>query len=66
MLIAAASAKSTEMKSGIPFTSLIPTTPSSPQGTSTNLASQQSICFPVEKSPICRLQGGYCTRFRFR
>ncbi|KAL2338844.1 hypothetical protein Fmac_013290 [Flemingia macrophylla] len=55
MLIASSSAKSAEIKSGIPLTSLIPTTtnPSSPQGNSTNLASSQ---FPAKKSSICRLQ----------
>ncbi|XP_057416654.1 protein TIFY 3B-like isoform X2 [Lotus japonicus] len=55
MLIAAA-AKSAEMKSGIPFMSLIPTSPSSPQGTSNSLASPPSVSFPAEKSSICRLQ----------
>ncbi|TKY54355.1 TIFY 3B [Spatholobus suberectus] len=56
MLIASTSAKSAEMKSGIPLTSLFPTSPSSPQGNSTNLASPQSVCFPAKKSSICRLQ----------
>ncbi|KAK7363369.1 hypothetical protein VNO77_05510 [Canavalia gladiata] len=56
MLIAAASAKSFEMKSGIPFPSLISTCPTSPQGNSNALASPQSVCFPAEKSSICRLQ----------
>ncbi|KAJ1418753.1 Tify domain [Sesbania bispinosa] len=56
MLIAAAATKSAEMKRGIPFTPLIPTSTPSPQGTSNNLASQQSGCFPVEKSSMCRLQ----------
>ncbi|XP_027330776.1 protein TIFY 3B-like isoform X1 [Abrus precatorius] len=55
MLIAGASAKSAEMKSGVPFTSFIPTSPSS-QGNSNNLASPQSVCFPAEKGSICRLQ----------
>lgn len=55
MLIASSSAKSAEMKSGISFPSLIPTTtnPSSPQGNSTNLSSSQ---FPAKNSSICRLQ----------
>ncbi|CAL0330247.1 unnamed protein product [Lupinus luteus] len=56
MLIAGASAKSAEVKKGTPFTSFIPTDPSSPDGNSNNLTSQQSVCFPAEKNPICRLQ----------
>ncbi|CAL0306921.1 unnamed protein product [Lupinus luteus] len=56
MLIAGASAKSAEVKKENPFASSIPTGPSSPEGTSSNLASQQSVCFPAEKNPICRLQ----------
>ncbi|RDX88123.1 Protein TIFY 3B, partial [Mucuna pruriens] len=56
MMIASTSAKSAEMKSGIPLTSLIPTNSSSQQGNSTNLASPQSVCFPAKKSSICRLQ----------
>ena len=61
MLIAAAAAKSAEMKkigTQSPVTSPIPTRPPSPQGTANNMASQQPLCFPAEKSPICRLQGG--------
>jgi hypothetical protein len=61
MLMASANAKSSEMKSGIPFTSLFSTTnnpPSPPQGTSDNLPSPQSVCFPAaEKTSICRMQG---------
>ncbi|WJX96398.1 hypothetical protein P8452_77609 [Trifolium repens] len=60
MLMASANAKSSEMKSGIPFTSLFSTTnnpPSPPQGTSDNLPSPQSVCFPAaEKTSICRMQ----------
>ncbi|OIV95300.1 hypothetical protein TanjilG_07456 [Lupinus angustifolius] len=56
MLIAGASAKSAEVKKGTPFTSFIPTDPSSPDGNSNNLPSQQSVCFPAQKNPICRLQ----------
>ncbi|XP_061361667.1 protein TIFY 3-like [Gastrolobium bilobum] len=56
MLIAAEAAKSAKVKSGNPFTSLIPTSPSSPQGISSNLPSPQSVSFPAEKSSICRLQ----------
>lgn len=63
MMMASANAKSSEMKSGIPFTSLISTSPSSPQGgTSNNLASLQSVSFPVEKSSICRIQEFPITR----
>lgn len=51
MLIASVSAKSAEMKSGIPLTSFIPKSPSSSQGNSTNLPSPQSV-----KSSIRRLQ----------
>ncbi|KAK7264831.1 hypothetical protein RJT34_32443 [Clitoria ternatea] len=58
MLIAATSAKSAEMKSGVPVTSLA-TTPATPQGNSNNLASSQSVSFHVEKSSICRLQGEF-------
>ncbi|XP_045813279.1 protein TIFY 3-like [Trifolium pratense] len=59
MLMAATNAKSSEMKSGISFTSLFSTTnnPPSPQGTSDNLPSPQSVCFPAaEKTSICRMQ----------
>ncbi|RYR31502.1 hypothetical protein Ahy_B01g056302 [Arachis hypogaea] len=60
MLIAAAYAKSAEVKIGTQssFTPLIPTsTSSSPaQRNSNNLPSKQSVCFPAEKSSICRLQ----------
>ncbi|OIW18781.1 hypothetical protein TanjilG_13533 [Lupinus angustifolius] len=59
MLIAGASAKSAEVKKENPFAPNIPTGPSSPEGTSSNLASQQSVCFPAEKNPICRLQGEF-------
>ncbi|RYR20081.1 hypothetical protein Ahy_B03g065167 isoform A [Arachis hypogaea] len=60
MLIAAATAKSAEMKKinpQSPFVSAVPTRPSSPHATSNNVASPQSICFPAEKNSICRLQG---------
>lgn len=59
MLLASTFAKSAEMKSGNPLTSLIPTTtnPSSPKGNTTNLPSPPSVCFPPpKKSPIRRLQ----------
>ncbi|CAK8563908.1 unnamed protein product [Lathyrus sativus] len=58
MMMAAATAKSSEMKSGIPFTSLFSSaTPSSPQGTSNNVPSPPSVCFPAaDKSSICRMQ----------
>ncbi|XP_057749161.1 protein TIFY 3B-like [Arachis stenosperma] len=59
MLIAAATAKSAEMKKinpQSPFVSAVPTRPSSPHATSNNVASPQSICFPAEKNSICRLQ----------
>ncbi|MED6107746.1 hypothetical protein PIB30_017012 [Stylosanthes scabra] len=59
MLIAAAAAKSAEMKKinpQSPFVSAVPTRPSSPPATSNNVASPQSICFPAEKNSICRLQ----------
>ncbi|MED6147960.1 hypothetical protein PIB30_048763 [Stylosanthes scabra] len=59
MLIAAAAAKSSEMKKinpQSPFVSAVPTRPSSPPATSNNVASPQSICFPAEKNSICRLQ----------
>jgi len=57
--MASANAKSSEMKSGIPFNSLFSsTTPSSPQGNSDNLPSPPSVGFPAaEKSSICRMQG---------
>ncbi|KAL5065669.1 hypothetical protein RYX36_027406 [Vicia faba] len=58
MLMAAATAKSSEMKIGIPFTSLFSSAaPSSPQGTSNNVPSPPSVCFPAaDKSSICRMQ----------
>lgn len=58
-MMASANAKSSEMKSGIPFNSLFSsTTPSSPQGNSDNLPSPPSVGFPAaEKSSICRMQG---------
>ncbi|KAJ1439984.1 Tify domain [Sesbania bispinosa] len=59
MLIAAAAAKSTEMKKiGMqsPLLSPVPTRPSSPHGTTDNVASTQALCFPAKKSSICRLQ----------
>ncbi|KAI5415383.1 protein TIFY 3 [Lathyrus oleraceus] len=59
LMMAAATAKSSEMKSGIPFTSLFTSfaTPSSPQGTSNNVPSPPSVCFPAaDKSSICRMQ----------
>ncbi|KAK7388328.1 hypothetical protein VNO78_23142 [Psophocarpus tetragonolobus] len=56
LLIASVSAKSAEMKSGIPLTSLITKGPSSPQDNSTNLSASQSVCFPAKKSSIGRLQ----------
>ncbi|AES92112.1 putative transcription factor TIFY family [Medicago truncatula] len=58
MMMASANAKSSEMKSGIPFNSLFSsTTPSSPQGNSDNLPSPPSVGFPAaEKSSICRMQ----------
>ncbi|RYR67272.1 hypothetical protein Ahy_A03g013589 isoform A [Arachis hypogaea] len=62
MLIAAATAKSAEMKKinpQSPFVSAVPTRPSSPHATSNNVASPQSICFPAEKNSICRLQGDH-------
>ncbi|RYR67271.1 hypothetical protein HN51_012195 [Arachis hypogaea] len=62
MLIAAATAKSAEMKKinpQSPFVSAVPTRPSSPHATSNNVASPQSICFPAEKNSICRLQGEF-------
>lgn len=60
LMMAATTAKSSEMKSGIPFTSLFTSfaTPSSPQGTSNNVPSPPSVCFPTaDKSSICRMQG---------
>ena len=54
MLIAAAAAKSTEMKKIVTQTTLIspvPSRPSSPHGITNNIASSQ-------KSSICRLQAG--------
>ncbi|XP_061338156.1 protein TIFY 3B [Gastrolobium bilobum] len=59
ILMAAAAAKSTEMKKIGTQSSLIspvPTRPSSPNGTTNNIASPQAPCFPAEKSSICRLQ----------
>ncbi|CAJ1940629.1 unnamed protein product [Sphenostylis stenocarpa] len=56
MLIASASAKSAEMKSGVPLTSLIPTRPSSPQGNSTNYANKSSICRLQDEFPLARRQ----------
>ncbi|CAI8619132.1 unnamed protein product [Vicia faba] len=58
MLMAAATTKSSEMKIGIPFTSLFSSAaPSSPQGTSNNVPSPPSVCFPAaDKSSICRMQ----------
>ncbi|XP_058729969.1 protein TIFY 3-like [Vicia villosa] len=58
LMMAATTAKSSELKSGIPFTSLFTSaTPSSPQGTSNNLPSPPSVCFPAaDKSSICRMQ----------
>ncbi|KAI4344679.1 hypothetical protein L6164_011878 [Bauhinia variegata] len=56
MLIAAKSAGMKKISSQSQFTSPIPTRPSSPQGTTNNAASPQAICFPAQKSSICRLQ----------
>ncbi|MED6205694.1 hypothetical protein PIB30_020133 [Stylosanthes scabra] len=63
LLIAAAYAKSAEVKVGTQssFTPLIPTPTSSPspaaqRNSTNNLPSKQSLCFPAEKSSICRLQ----------
>lgn len=60
MLIAAASAKSTEMKKigkQSPILSTVPTRPSFPHGTIDNIASPQALCFPAKNSSICKLQG---------
>ncbi|XP_057431652.1 protein TIFY 3B-like isoform X2 [Lotus japonicus] len=59
MLIAAAAAKSVETKKiGMqsPIISPVPSRPSSPHGTTNNIASTQELCFPAKKSSICRLQ----------
>ncbi|XP_019417668.1 PREDICTED: protein TIFY 3-like isoform X2 [Lupinus angustifolius] len=59
MLIAAAAAKSSEMKkigTQFPVISPVPTRPSSPHETPNNVAPPQAPCFTAEKSPICRLQ----------
>ncbi|XP_004488159.1 protein TIFY 3B-like [Cicer arietinum] len=59
MLIAAASAKSTEMKKigkQSPILSTVPTRPSFPHGTIDNIASPQALCFPAKNSSICKLQ----------
>jgi hypothetical protein len=58
--MAAAAAKSTETKKTVkqsPVPSPAPTRPSSPHGTTDNIASQQGLCYPAKKSSICRLQG---------
>ncbi|CAL0320215.1 unnamed protein product [Lupinus luteus] len=62
MLIAAAAAKSSEMKkmgTQFPVISPVPTRPSSPHETPNNVAPPQASCFTAEKSPICRLQGEF-------
>ncbi|KAE9608201.1 hypothetical protein Lal_00003459 [Lupinus albus] len=62
MLIAAAAAKSSEMKkigTQFPIISPVPTRPSSPHEALNNVAPPQASCFAAEKSPICRLQGEF-------
>ncbi|MED6122983.1 hypothetical protein PIB30_045026 [Stylosanthes scabra] len=62
LLIAAAYAKSAEVKVGTQssFTPLIPTntspSPAQKNSTNNNLPSKQSPCLPAEKHSICRLQ----------
>lgn len=60
MLMAAASAKSTETKNIVkqsPAPSPMPSRPSSPLAATENIASSQALCFPAKKSSVCRLQG---------
>ncbi|KAK7347940.1 hypothetical protein VNO80_22483 [Phaseolus coccineus] len=54
MLIASVSAKSAEMKSGVPWTSLISKSPSSLLGNSTNCAKNSSILRLQDEFPLSR------------
>ncbi|XP_058749656.1 protein TIFY 3B-like [Vicia villosa] len=59
MLMASASAKSTETKNIVkqsPVPSPMPSSPSSPLAATDNVASSQALCFPAKKSSVCRLQ----------